>query len=81
LEPGKVFDHHGREQLAAHFVERGIAGVVGHVELDQSPGAHIAHPGKAQPFQGMLDRAALRIEHPILETDVDADFHGGGLVG
>src|SRR3546814_12219845 len=30
-----------------------------------------------QPFERMMDRLALRVEHPRLERHIDIHFHGG----
>ncbi len=53
----------------------GVAGAVGEVELDQLSGADIVDPGKAETFERMMDRLALRIEHAGLEGDENAGFH------
>ena len=46
------------------------------IEFDQAPGADIVDAGKAQPFQRVMDRPPLGVEHAVLQADMDADFHG-----
>ena len=46
------------------------------VQFDQAPGADIVDAGKAQPFQRVMDRPPLGVEHAVLQADMDADFHG-----
>src|SRR5690606_7356202 len=70
-----VLDDHVGEQLAAHLVEVLVAGAVGDVEFDQAPDADVGDAIEPQPFEGMVDRTALRIEHAWLEADMDADLH------
>ena len=74
-----VFDHRVGEQLFAHVGERRIIGAVGHIEFDQPADTHIFDPGKAEPFERMVDGATLRIENAGLERDMDADLHRAGL--
>ena len=45
-----------------------VAGAVGEVELDQLAGADIVDAGKAEPFERMVDRLALRVEHTGLKV-------------
>src|SRR3546814_7391645 len=73
-----VFDDGVGEQLRAHRIEIGVADVVGNLELDEAPRADIVDPGKAQPFERMMDRLALRVENPRLERHIDIHFHGCG---
>src|SRR3546814_8564454 len=73
-----VFDHRVGEQLGAHRVEIGLAGAVGDVELDEAPRAHVRHAAEPQPLERMMDRLALRVEHPRLERHIDIHCHGGG---
>src|SRR3546814_11746693 len=69
-----VFDHRVGEQLGAHRVEIGLAGAVGDVELDEAPRAHVRHAAEPQPLERMMDRLALRVEHPRLARPIDIHF-------
>src|SRR5688572_10316117 len=96
LEPGKtrtalfmsgglpldleILDHRIGQQLAAHFGDLVVAGVLGEVELDQLAGADVLDPAEAEAFQRMVDRLALRVEDAGLEGDEHARFHGAGLL-
>mgnify|MGYP002651756774 CR=1 FL=1 len=76
-ETGMLDDEYHHRLSAALATEALTVGdVVGDIELDQAACADIFDPGEAQAFERMVDRAALRIEHAVLEADVDADFHG-----
>ena len=75
LDP-EILDHRVGEQFAAHLLDVRVAGAVGKVELDQLAGADIVDAGKAEPFERMVDRLALRVEHSGLEGDEHARFHG-----
>ena len=78
----EVFDHLIGEQLAAHIIERGIADVLSATSSSiRRPARTSLTPAKPKPFKRMMDRAALRIEHPVLEADVNADFHGQAFHG
>ena len=70
-----ILDHHIGEQLAGHLVKRGIGDGVVDLKLEQATGADIMDPAKAKAFDGVMDGTALRVEHAILEADVNADFH------
>ena len=75
----EILDHRVGEQLLAHVGQRGIAGIVGHVEFDRPPHADIFNALETKPFEGMVDGATLRIENAGLERDMDADLHRGSL--
>src|SRR3546814_369219 len=66
--------------LGAHRVEIGLAGAVGDVELDEAPRAHVRHAAETQSLERMMDRLALRVEHPRLERHIDIHFHGADLL-
>src|SRR3546814_12705892 len=75
-----MFDHGIGEQLGAHRVEIGVGHIVGDLKLDEASRAHVADARKAQSFQRMMDRFALRVEHPRFERHMDLDFHGSAFV-
>src|SRR3546814_7062262 len=62
-----ILDHGVGEQLGAHRVEIGIGHVVGDLKLEKAAGAHVGDARKAQSLQRMVDRLALRVEHPRFE--------------
>src|SRR3546814_11450857 len=49
------------------------------LELDEAARAHVADAAETELFQRMVDRLALRVEHPRLERHIDLDFHGADL--
>ena len=51
-------------------------GAVGEVELDQLARADVVDAGKAEPFERVVDRLALRVEDAGLQGDEHARFHG-----
>src|SRR5206468_7217542 len=75
LDP-EIFDDRVGQQLAAHILDLAVAGAVGEVELDQLAGTDIVDARKAEAFERMVDRLALRVEDAVLERDEDARFHG-----
>src|ERR1700736_1809654 len=74
-------DRVGRE-LPAHLLDPGAGGHrvgLGELELDQLALAHFADIDKAESFQCVADRLALRIEHPRLQADMDARLHRSAI--
>src|SRR5689334_7916775 len=74
LDP-EILDDGVGEQFPAHVLDVGIAGAVGKVELDQLARTHVVHAGKAEPLERVVDRFALGVENPGLESDEDPRFH------
>src|SRR5215470_12356698 len=74
---GIVLDHGVGEELLAHLVDAGagldLLGVAG-IILDVLALAHVVDAGKTERGEGMLDGAALRVEHARLQGDVDLCF-------
>ena len=79
-----ALDHRIREELAAHLLERGAGALaigLGEVEVDHFALAHRVDAVKAERAQRVRDRLALRIEHAVLEHDMDARLHSAALIG
>ena len=81
LFDAEVLDHLIGEELAAHLFERGVGRAVSNVHLDEAAGADIVDAFEAETFERMVNGAALRIEHPVLEADVDPDLHRATFMG
>src|SRR5947209_1056773 len=73
-----VFDDRVGEELLAHILDPGArrSGVgVLKLQLDQLALTHFADAVEAEPFQGIADGLALRIEHAGLQADMHAGLH------
>src|SRR5580692_12679918 len=74
-----ILDHRvGEELLASRFERRFRPRRIAARELDVEDLAltHACDPFYAERTQRALDRLALRIENPVLQSDGDARFHG-----
>src|SRR6185437_14469853 len=74
-----VFDDRIGEQLLAHLLDD-RAGLVGiaffEIDLDVLALPNVADAGYSKALDGAFDGLALRIEHAVLEGNLDAGFHG-----